>query len=90
MTGVVVNPQFDTYGESVSRRLRWADLTYWPGNPISSKRLDAMRRKFGGYREPLIGIPLVIDNSGGAFPELPENAPPLLSITSGIPISGSR
>jgi hypothetical protein len=59
---------------TVKRRLKWSDLTPFPGNAIFLGRLDQMEKEWGGYRHELVGSPAVFDNSAGAFPDLPEDA----------------
>lgn len=45
-----------------------------PGNPIYPRRIQAMRREWGGYAEDIVGTPVVAANSELAFPDLPAGA----------------
>lgn len=54
---------------TVKRRLTWAEVTPFPGNTIYESRIENMLREWGGYRDELVGSPVVFDNKSGAFPE---------------------
>lgn len=60
--------------EHVKRRLSWQDVEPMPGNPIYPRRIAAMRKQWGGYDPSIVGSPAIADNTGLAFPELPEDA----------------
>lgn len=50
------------------------DIETFPGNPILETRLDQMIQRWGGYIPGAVGVPLVADNSAGAFPEYDDDA----------------
>lgn len=58
----------------MTRRFAWQDIETFPGNPILETRLDQMIQRWGGYIPEAVGVPLVADNSAGAFPEYPGDA----------------
>lgn len=59
---------------SVTRRFKWDDIEAFPGNPLLETRLSQMEKRWGGYIPQVVGIPLVADNAGGAFPEYDADA----------------
>lgn len=63
-----------TGGSSVTRRFTWDAIEEFPGNPILETRLDQMVKRWGRYIPEAVGVPLVADNSAGAFPEYPDDA----------------
>jgi len=59
---------------TVKRRLTWADVVPFPGNPIYEQRVEQMRKQWGGYDPSIVGSPAIADNAAHPFPELPEDA----------------
>lgn len=59
---------------SVTRRFRWDDIELFPGNPLLGTRLAQMAKRWGGYVPQVVGVPLVADNTAGAFPEYGSDA----------------
>src|ERR1044071_5073664 len=56
-------------GDSVTRRFKWDDIQPFPGNPLLTTRIEQMEKRWGGFVPQVVGIPLVADNTAGAFPE---------------------
>lgn len=61
-------------GNVIKRRMTWAEVIPFPGNPTYEGRLRSMRREWGGYDHSIVGSPAIFDNSGGAYPDLPKDA----------------
>lgn len=59
---------------SVTRRFKWDDIEVFPGNPLLERRLKQMTTRWGGFLPQIVGIPLVADNTAGAFPEYGSDA----------------
>lgn len=59
---------------TVKRRLAWTDVLPFPDNPIYGRRIEQMRRQWGGYDGSIVGSPAIADNAALAFPELDEDA----------------
>lgn len=60
--------------DSVTKRFTWEEIETFPGNPLLDTRLNQMADRWGGYIPQVVGIPLVADNTAGAFPEYDPDA----------------